>query len=130
MEKRNYVKPVFVMQEINNVPFMATSSLVYDDDDPKFAAVIEDCFRVWVTINGTTKKSNVTNDEIKGYFTNTDVTSVCLKTDVLSTCKAEGLSNDKNYSLSYNKLSEVFVISDTDCTTYTQDLTYTTTNNN
>lgn len=128
--RKNYVKPITSLQEIQNMPFMATSNLVYDEEDPIFAAVIEDCFMVEVNINGTSKKDGVTNEEIKGYFTNTGNTSVCLQTDVLSTCQASGLKNKTNYKVSYNALKGEFVISDEGCTGRTHTLTYNTTNNN
>lgn len=128
--RKNYVKPTTSLQEIQNMPFMATSNLVYDEEDPIFAAVIEDCFMVAVKIDGKTKQDGVTNEEIKGYFTYNQTTSVCLQTDVLSTCQASGLKNHTNYKVSYNALKGEFVISDEGCTGRTHTLTYNTTNNN
>ena len=52
---------------------------------------------VEVKIGGVTKRDNVTNEEIRGYFTNTGTTSVCLQTDVLNSSQADGLTNRKNY---------------------------------
>ena len=100
MEKKSYLKPEINKNEFkSSIPFLATSQVIFDEEDEGFSDLLENCFML---------HDDVTNHDVIDYMEDKNKNTICVKYFTMGeagsseTCSGiSGFTNNTNYTITY-----------------------------